>query len=282
MARPRPRRPDNARISARDRRARSGNIKGIVLISLVALIALGLGAVYVYVSQTTVRLDRETMCPVDQPPASITAVLVDASDPLTPVQTEKVRKELDVIRDQLPRHAAFELYLVGDTASGVREPLFKACNPGSPEQISEWREAPILALHKWREGFVGPMEQAFAKAMPTKDSKTSPIAESLQSIAVTAFGDAGLKGVPKHLVVVSDMMQNTARLSHYKGVDYDRFIGTPAAAQLTADLRGVDVLVLYVRREATHRWQGKDHVLFWQSWFSDQGAALSRVVAVPG
>lgn len=270
------------------RRRTRGNSKaqfqsriGIALI--MAAVVLSMGGVwwYFYAVDTAIALDKETLCPVAQAPAEVTAILVDTSDLLTPVQSTAIRNELDGYRNAVPRYGAFEIYTVANTKSSVLEPLFRACNPGSPDQISGLTESPKRAARNWHVGFVMPLADALSKAMPESEQKTSPIIESIQSVAVTAFGGPLRKGVGKRLVIVSDMMQNTAAFSNYKSVDYIRF-NAEAGEQLMVNLRGVMVDILYVRRPSAARWQGVDHIVFWQNYFATQGATITRVYSISG
>lgn len=282
MARPTPRRPRHAYPIGRAERVRRQNFIAVgIAVCVLALLGTG-GWLFYQARASVVAVDAHTLCPVSGPPTAVTAVLIDASDPISPVQTEAIRREVDALRDTLPRHGAFEIYLVGETIEATRQPLFKACNPGNPDDVDELTGSRKLVAQKWSTGFAEPMAAAFAKAVPHGTEKTSPIMESIQSVAVTAFGGPKLNEVPKRFVIVSDMMQNTPAFSHYRSTDYDRFRSSGAATAMLADLRGVDVQILYVRRQAAQRWQGAKHALFWQAYLSAQGATVSRILSVTG
>tara|TARA_R110001599_G_scaffold72551_1_gene201233 strand:+ start:4291 stop:5148 length:858 start_codon:yes stop_codon:yes gene_type:complete len=254
------------------------NRYGFGIIAFVAVALLCTGYLYFETVINKPTFDEVTMCPINLPPAEITTVLIDASDVLSPVQTASVRNEIDAYRSNLPTMGALEIYTVGQTEDTALEPLFHACNPGSPTELTGLTESISRATRKWREGFIEPVEDALTRALPSQEQKTSPILESIQSVAVTAFGPSDRKDIPKRLIIVSDMMQNSASFSSYKSVDYSQFkpIG---GVKFMADLRGVEVEILYVRR---HPKQGKKHIEFWQSYFSEQGARLTRVFSVSG
>ena len=48
------------------------------------------------------------------------------------------------------------------------------------------------------------------------------------------------------------------------------------------DLSGVDVSIFYLDRPTPRSVQGVDHVLFWEQYFADQGASLTKVRHVFG
>ena len=273
--------PRRDRMRAGGSRVLKQKVFGIVLIVTATMLAAGIIGWAVYTEQSTIAIDDETMCPLNTAPAEVTTVLVDASDLLSPVQVQGIRNEIEGYRNNVPRYGALEIYAVGQTQSEVLTPLFKACNPGGPNEISELTASVARETRKWREGFVDPLETALSNAMPNNEQTTSPIMESIQSVAVTAFGPTQRRDVFKRLVVISDMMQNTGAFSNYKSMDYEQF-NKVAGERMMVNLKGVVVDVLYVRRASTARWQGEEHVRFWQRFFADQGATLARVYSISG
>ena len=272
------RRPGRTR--GRSARRKSWLAGGIA--ALTVLLAAGIGAAWWIAEGRRVAVDANTFCPTDRPPPTVVAVLIDGSDPLTPVQTRLLRQEITDLRARIPRYGALEIYRVGTTDTGVREPMFRACNPGRPNEIEAWRESPLQARQRWQQGFVGPLERVLQEVVPDGSARRSPIIESLQSVAVTAFGSAQLDGAEKTLLIASDMLQHTDRLSHYRDVrTFDQLRAAPDYANLTADLTGVDVEILYIQR-ADAKQQGRSHTMFWQSYFADQGAVVARVLPLAG
>ncbi len=60
---------------------------------LVGLVGVAIGA-YVLSQRSYVATNAETLCPIDEPPAEVVAVILDMSDRLTEVQLLSVRNHL--------------------------------------------------------------------------------------------------------------------------------------------------------------------------------------------
>src|SRR3546814_13411971 len=112
--------------------------------------------------------------------------------------------------------------------------------------------------------------------------RSSPIMESIQSIAVSAFQGFGGDGA-KRLIIASDMLQHGADYSQYGGkLDFAQFRQSAQYRKLRADLRGIEVEVFYLRRETRKSAQGAAHVQFWRDYLEDLGGRLTHVVALEG
>lgn len=285
MRRQRPKRPERSgrgpRRSPASDRISKGRIIGVCLGVLGVTIVGGVLAATLYVKSTTVSLDPETGCPKNAPPSEVTAVIIDGSDILTPVQVASIRNEISSYRNEVAKHGALELYAVGRTEDAVLRPLFLACNPGDPKELSELTSSIRLATRKWQEGFIKPLDDALTEAIPSTEQSTSPIMETIQSVAVTAFGPPERKGIPRRLIIVSDMMQNTSAFSHYRGGGYEQF-KKAAAKKMMVDLRDVVVEILYVRRESVTKWQGGEHIKFWDQYFIENGTNINRAYSITG
>ena len=232
--------------------------------------------IYLYAERHSPPLDRTTLCPKDGPPKGVTAVLIDTTDPMSPIQQATTRAELENVRLDVPRHGAFEIYRVGVTQAGIHEPVFKGCNPGTPEEINMLVESERHGRKRWEEGFKAPLDAVFQESLQSTGASNSPIIESLQAVAAQAFSSNQLDDVSKKLIIVSDMLQNTPILNHYRGsLDYEAWQESLGAGSPLAHLAGVEVKILYLTRPDTP--QGGKHVLFWENYFEGHGANLVGV-----
>ena len=157
-------------------------------------------------------------------------------------------------------------------------------DPGDPDEASEWTENPRLIRRRLEERFERPLEELFAELLGREPASTSPLMESVQSVAVSVLGRHEYAGLPKRLILVSDLMQNTRNLSFFhQAVDYEGFAATAGADALRTDLRGTAVEVLFVQRAAHQRLDGTRGLIdFWQRWIEEQGGALHRVARIDG
>ncbi len=264
----------------RDRSVVSIVVAGVVLLGLLC----GAVAAYVFSRASYVATSAETLCPIDGPPAEVVALILDMSDRLAEVQLLSVRNHLDrMLQNELPRFAFVEVYTVQDKASAVAEPVIRLCNPGKGSELNRIYQNPELARKRWEQDFAGVLAAKLDELMAAPDSARSPIYEAVQAVAVRAFGKPDFDAVPKRLIVVSDLLQNVPdKGSHYRGVpNFDEFRASAYFSQVRADLRNVQVHLLYLNR-SDQRIQGADHIRFWEDYFGAQGASVMTVERIFG
>ena len=228
-------RPSSGRSTLRApaRRGRSVFAIAAAAAVLVALVGVAVGA-YVLSRRSYVETDAATLCPVDEPPAEVVALVLDMSDKLNEVQLLAVRNHLErLLYSELPRFAYVETYAVQDRAGAVAEPVIGLCNPGKGDDLNRIYQNPELARKRWEQDFADMLSTKLDALLESPDSASSPIFEAIQAVAVRAFGKPSYDGVAKRLIVVSDLLQNVpgkgSSGSHYRGVpDFDEFRSSPS------------------------------------------------------
>lgn len=255
---------------------------GIGLVALVALILLGTIGIYVAHRLGEPELDEE-FCPRSGP-STVTVILIDGTDQLNAVQQASVRLELETVRTRAPQYGRLEVYSIASTRENLITSEFSECNPMGPAgEQNEWTGNRKHAAQQWNLVFGEPLQAVFDRMLPGGAAGESPIMESIQSVALTAFGRPGEGPAERNLIIVSDMLEHSGAISHYKGVpNFDDFRASPSYAKVRAELDGVTVTILYVRRDTKGNVQGAAHIEFWQRYFADQGAVLARVYRVEG
>jgi hypothetical protein len=254
---------------------------GLVVVALLAVTGLGAG-LYFKSDQLHVSTNSETLCPTDRPVAEITVVLLDVSDEFSEPQLIEVQNRLMRLRNGLPHLGLIEVYAVDSSTQRVTTPLIHLCNPGTGEDLNRLYQNPGLAKKHW-DAFAARLETQVTHLLAAPDSATSPIYEAIQSTALRTFGRPEYDGVPKHLVVVSDLMQNVPeKQSHYREPPrFDTFRQSPYFSQVRADLDSVHVDLYYLRRSGLAA-QGTDHIRFWEEYLSAQGATVDSVESIYG
>jgi len=249
--------------------------------TLAALTAL-LGGLYWKGESLKVEIDKVTLCPIKRAPAEVLVVLLDVSDQLSEPQLIKIENEVERLRDSLPRWGRIEIYVVSRGGERLTVPVIQRCNPGTGDDMNEIYQNPDLAQKRWQT-FAQELRDRITALMQLPDTGTSPIFESIQAISLRTFDRPDMDGVPKRLVVVSDLMQNVpGSLSHYRGVpEFDEFAASTYFSKVRGDLDGVDVTLLYLNRSELPV-QGTEHISFWVQYFAAQGAAVHEVKKVFG
>ena len=126
--------------------------------------------------------------------------------------------------------------------------------------------------------FLVPVTTTLEDSLTTEVGEQSPILETLQLISRSQEIDDGGR---KTLIVVSDMLQHTAAFNHYgprRG--YDDFVRSGFATDVKADFRDWNVIVIYLRRYRDRQLQQAAHLDFWQRYFHESGAKITRWAAV--
>lgn len=248
---------------------------------LVGLLAGGVG-LFFKGQVALVHTDPTTLCPTDHPLSEVIVVLLDMSDEFSDPQRLKIRNELDRLTAGMPRFALIEVYAVDPLEQRVPTPLVHLCNPGTGADLNRFYQNPDLARRKW-ERFLRQLDAELARLMNAPESPTSAIFEAVQATALRTFNRPDYAGLPKRLVVVSDLLQNVpGKLSQYDGTPaFQDFQHSAYFSEVRADLTGVAVTLLYlVRPTAPQRWP--DHYRFWEEYFLAQGATVELVEPVYG
>lgn len=269
------------------RKRRSGSeSEGLWKAGLIAAVACALfaGGAWIYMAAASAnpKIDPVTLCPAEGP-TGVAAVLIDTTDTLSPVQRLDVLNKLRGLREELPRGWLVAIYPVKSTPEQPPRASLSLCNPGRGEGLSQLTSNPALVEKRWREAFDTPLQDLLGSLVAAGQGTSSPIMETIQSVAVAEFGDPDKKSLPKRLVLVSDMLQYSQKLSQYSGTRaFGEFARTDAYRSLKSDLRDVDVEILYVSRANQERRQNADHIAFWTDFFADEGASISRIVRIFG
>lgn len=244
---------------------------GYLILAGCALIVIAFG--YLYFKFKPVEMDEKTLCPKTGE-TGIVAILIDKTEPFSPLQQEEIKVRLSDLKNNLPKAHKISIYSVGTNIMPVRE--IELCNPGDGKGNSELISNPNLLKKKWTEGFSKQIEMVINKDVIAENLKESPIIESIRHISNNEFLGANKANIEKKLIVVSDMMQNTTDFSQYSKPSSNS--ATPSKAEKNlSNLEGVQVEILYISRPALSQVQNTNHITFWQKYISLSGGVLSSV-----
>jgi hypothetical protein len=217
-------------------------------------------------------------------PTDQTVILVDQSEALTDTHR---RFALSFIKDYVADDARFsvrsrialftfsKLNFESQGSPSFR-PASDLCRP--PSQGNELYENNRRITKDFYLRFLIPVTTALEQSLTTEVGERSPILETLQLISRSQEIEDGGR---KTLILVSDMLQNTAGFSHYRERrSYADFVQSGFASDVKADFRDWNVMVVYLRRYRDRQLQQGAHVDFWQRYFHDAGGNITRWAGV--
>jgi hypothetical protein len=264
--------------------SRFQTLKIAVLSIVLIAFAAGLTVLVTLSKRNEVATDPLTLCPTDQKPQEVLAILVDVSDSFSQAQRIQVFNTIERVRAAMPRYGLLELYTLGDPSAGLVRPRLSICNPGDGANMSELYQNPRLAKARWTKDFGRRVDTLLDVLINQPDSATSPIFEAIQSIALYSFGAASRDAIPHRLLVISDLIQNNPdKFSQYSGpTNFSALRSLPYYSSVRADLSGVQVDLVYLERPSAQQVQGAKHIAFWSEYFADQGAVVEDVTHIFG
>lgn len=246
-------------------------------IAALVFAVLFIGGVFLYAWQGKgPRVDNE-FCPLDnQYPR--TAILLDASDSLTPLQVKTAEEHVEQLAKQrLPLHEWVGIFVLHQGNLAVPKPKIALCNPGDEKNCNSLIENCNDAEDIFHSQFVEPMAKEIRQLSSAFQAGTSPIFEMIRAVASSHGFNSSQQ---RRLIIISDMLHNTRDYSHYRdGFDFDAWSQSGYASNfLELSLSGVTVEIWYIRRLGLQHLQTGKHVEFWNQYFSALGARVKRVL----
>ena len=224
-------------------------------------------------------------CPKKTGPRREVVVLLDTSDPLS----DKHKAELERILREMTSPAAsgrhgtlplregerVTLYLL--QSNGAPERRHQICHPGNPAERPWWEalfKGRVIADWRWKDfkkGLVDEVEGLF----PMEEGVAQPTSPILEAIAVltprhASSPRAETDSKPTHLIVISDLLQNTRMLSHYKPYPPPQEI----PRELRTDLSRVEVSLFRLERHKYEIYQTAEHYYWWTDWAEEMGGKV--------
>ena len=263
------------------RRAEAKAHRQLIMLPLGVAGLLLIGVVAFYQVGTRVPETDDRLCPKATGPIGATVLLLDTSDPLTP----KHRAELERLAGQIASEnvgrigiAPGEILAVYEMTQdpGAPTQLIEVCRPLKNPKDRTWRDD-IHQGRRFAERDWERFEDALADAFPEHESEPQPTSPLLETIAVLAArhvpGKRGNDQFKVHLVVFSDLLQHTSRLSHY-GPYPDAKVMRHSSRDLLTDLTGVRVSLFRLERPKYANWQSDRHYYWWTELVQEQGGQI--------
>jgi len=254
---------------------------GVAFLVLIAL------AAYTIKADPPVRYDKTTLCPLDgarkNSLSAVNVILIDRTDKITEIQATDIRKSLEEMATSSLPHEKFRFYEIVSAAASELRPLLDVCNPGKidDQTVAGKLETTEISKRIFNERFIGTLKSVLERLLTMETQPDSPIMELIQAAVVQDIKHAP-GGIPRRLIIVSDLMQHSTTYSQYKGLGEKAFFASQAYRRLATDLTGVDVRVLYIPRFSGGSTQPPGHREFWTRFFKELGSRSVSVLPVEG
>jgi hypothetical protein len=266
--------------SRRSRRGRADKAVGLILAIFGTLLAVGLAFGAWWLRTTKEPLDANN-CPSSGPRA-VDVIMIDRSDPVSGQQAEGIRQYIDRAKNGAKFGTQFDIYTFEGDAKSEMQPLLRVCAPGRPEDANALIENPDLIRRRYQERFSKVLDDEISTLLTVSSLPTSPIIESLRAATLTSFGPLDSGRIPLQVTMISDMVQNTALVSHFKTEpNFALLSKSPSWSALQPSLKGADVDILYLLRPAAKRGgaiiQNRGHELFWEQLIAASGGHVDSI-----
>lgn len=245
-----------------------------------ALAGVAVIAAFIQMQRTEreLAINEDTLCPVAGPVA-ISAVLIDATDALDPVQVASVRQLVERrIRDAAPGTLfAFGVVAEDQAERGASRAL---CKPRAGTDVSQMTQNVTAVQKRYDERFLAPVRDILATLGTAGEANRSPIMESLQSVITGTPEFLSFDG-PKQVVLISDLLQHSDALSFYRGEDWQSFSSSAAFGRMSENLLGADVTIYQISRPPVPGIEDPAVVEdFWARYLDRQGARAPELIRV--
>lgn len=258
----------------------NGNGEWLKITLLVVFIVSLLGGVGYYLYTKPKSVDKASLCPAEGPLGHV-VVLVDNTDPYSFIQRQGFVQALGALTDQVvPEGYLLSVFALGEDYQKNAEPIFEKCNPGTSDGKSELTANLKRIDKRFNESFREPVLQLEDVLMAQEPAKYSPVFEMIQLASIKGFRAHKVKG-PKKLIIFSDMLPNTESFSMFKGVpEFKAFSATVYGEHSKTDLSGIKVELHYLMKYP--KLQTMKQLKFWEDYFENTGARLTRVQTMEG
>ena len=252
----------------------------MVTVVAIALLATAGGAWFIKERNARLALGND-LCPPQ--PVSVTAVLVDVTDPMTLPQRQDLRNKLEELKSSVPRYGKIAIFKVDTSKDQLLSPVLQLCNPGNASSVTDVNGDPAAMQARWDQQFQKPLDKAFEGLMQASGSETSPILQSMQSVNLTELRNPVMTDKPRKLIVISDLLQNTSGLSFYHRLpDASEVEKTSEFSTARTDLHGIDVELWMLQRPDFASTQPRALADLWDALVTAEGGQVTTVYRVSG
>jgi hypothetical protein len=210
-------------------------------------------------------LDPDTNCPTEANSSNSAIFFVlDTTGDLSATQQRLIKNIFFQVVSAAKSYDHIQIFEVSPAKRSLLNPLFSYCKPGKTDKAG-----PVVA--KFREKAFNRNLQRYFDAIELERPK-SPIIEAIGSVA--ASFPQQTQG--RHLIIASDLLENSDLLNQYRADWLQIFNGQKAAIYAKQPrLEGVDVSLLFIPRSDVQH-HDKEFVDWWINFLEESGADVTH------
>ena len=229
--------------------------------------ALAAGLVFVLENRPP-SIDEATLCPEEAGPAAGVVILLDLTDPLGRTQHERLT---GILARTVKEAQTDTLFAVGavEAGPGERGAKFGLCKPLEGRKANELYQNPALVRKRYEEKFKKPLDAMLDEMLAARPADRSPIMESLQALLASTPGFLDAK-YPRRILIVSDLFENSAAFSFFRGGTWQTFVRSPDFRRLAKNMNGIDIEIHRLPRSSA-KVDNADVEDFWVNYFDQAG-----------
>ncbi len=229
---------------------RRNDLLGGALITLLVGSLLSLGALAHYLKREVLH-DGETLCRSDRS-VPHTVIVVDRTDPFTDEHTMLLESAVERVRAALRRGERLSIFLIEMQAPARPTPILSLCRPDDGSDANWLYQNATLLRSVFDKRFAQPLTALVDGLREPAQAPASPILETIRAVSLLpSFREAPER---RKLIVVSDLLENTARYSHYTTTpNYQDFRRSPYGGSVLPSLRGVEVELVYLPNQRAQK-----------------------------
>lgn len=245
-------------------RAEQNRFYGIMTACVLSALVVLTGTVWLLRPAT---LDPETLCPTSRPIAGHTVVIVDRTDRWTPAMSGALSQLIENAQRNTQQYQKFSI--VSLDADQSTHPLFSVCNPGAPSFWSDLYRGHRYTQADFQQKFVGAADRVVEGVSAPAEAPSSPIVEYVHRWL--GSDDFNASTPDRHLILVSDMRQNSPLFSVYTARS-DAGLASVVQQQFGPSARGVAFDVYFIAHGQDHNVSETAVRTAWDRAFSQIGA----------
>ena len=268
-------------MTSRRTKKRQDTISYVAGVGMIVAVLTIMGLILWYTPDPVER-DPDTLCRSDGP-SSITAILLDSTDSFGSMTKEDLGNQMWDCLEESEENHEISIFAVDAIRENTLEPIIRVCNPGDPDEADPLTQSRAIIERKWNQRFRQPLDEKLDSLLTAEEAPSSPLMESVQSVSITHFQSAGRDTIPRRLIIISDLLQNSDEISFYtEPPDFNRFRRTPQARWLNPDLRDVEIEIWLIQRRQSQQGDGGSLLKFFKSWLEEHGGRVVRVLRTSG